>query len=157
VQGHALGAGFQLALAADLRVAAEGATFGLLEAKFGLIPDLGGLWHLAREVGPARTKELAWTARTLDVDEAERLGLVHRRTAPETLDREARSLAEEVAVNSPVAARLVKDLVRSSALGSLEDELAAEAGAQREALRSEDQREAVAAYLERRAPRFTGR
>jgi enoyl-CoA hydratase/carnithine racemase len=157
VQGHAVGAGFQLALAADLRVATPNAVFGLLEARFGLIPDLGGMWHLAREIGPARTKELAWTARTFDADEAERLGIVHRLVAADELDEAAMSLAAEVASHSPASARLTKKLVREGAGRTLEEELAAEAAAQLEILQGEDQQEAVAAFLERRPPRFTGR
>ena len=155
VQGHAVGAGFQLALAADLRVAAEGSVFGLLEARFGLIPDLGGMWHLAREIGAARTKELAWTTRTLDAAAAERLGLVHRVVSAAELEATAMSLAAEVGSHSPASARLAKELVRNGAGRSLEEELAAEAAAQLEILQGEDQREAVAAYLERRPPRFT--
>jgi enoyl-CoA hydratase/carnithine racemase len=157
VRGHALGAGFQLALAADLRVAAPEATFGLLEARFGLIPDLGGLWHLAREIGPSRTKELAWSARAFDAEEAERIGLLDRLVDDDDLDEAAMSLAAEVSAHSPAAARFVKRLVRGASAVPLEDELADEAAAQAEVLRGEDQREAVAAYLERRPPRFTGR
>src|SRR5438094_5532806 len=65
VQGHALGAGFQLALACDLRVAGRDAQFGMLEARYGIIPDLGGMHHLAQLLGPARAKEMVWTARTV--------------------------------------------------------------------------------------------
>src|SRR2546427_1792360 len=78
VQGHALGAGFQLALACDLRVAAPDALFAMLEGRYGLIPDLGGLHHLARIVGPARAKELVWTTRAVGADEALAIGLVNR-------------------------------------------------------------------------------
>ena len=78
VQGHAIGAGFQLALAADLRVASADATFGMLEGRYGLIPDLGGPHRLARLVGPARAKELIWTTRLVEADEAGRIGLANR-------------------------------------------------------------------------------
>src|SRR5439155_12147427 len=70
VQGHAIGAGFQLALACDLRVAAPDAAFAMLEARYGLVPDLGGSHHLARIVGIARAKELVWTARTVGAEGA---------------------------------------------------------------------------------------
>src|SRR5687768_16653026 len=73
IQGHALGAGFQLALACDLRIAAEDARFAMLEVRFGLVPDLGGTHRLARLVGPAMTKEIVWTGRTIEAEEAERL------------------------------------------------------------------------------------
>ena len=72
VRGHALGAGFQLALACDLRVAGSDARFGMLELRYGLIPDLGGIHHLTRLVGPARAKELVWSGRTVQTAEAER-------------------------------------------------------------------------------------
>ncbi len=157
VQGHAIGAGFQLALACDLRVVADGATFGLLEGRFGLIPDLGGMWHLAREVGPARTKELAWTARTFGAAEADRMGLVHRLVGPADLERVALAVADELAALSPVTVGLVKDLAGRATDRALDDELEAEAAAQLAALESEDHSEAVAAYLERRPPQFRGR
>jgi len=89
VQSHALGAGFQLTLACDLRVAAEDATFGMLEARYGLIPDLGGTHHLARLVGPGRAKELVWTTRPVSADEAMRIGLVNRVVSTSTLAEEA--------------------------------------------------------------------
>ena len=157
VRGHALGAGFQLALACDARVVATDASFGLLEARYGLIPDLGGMWHLAREVGPSRAKEFAWTARTIDATEADRLGLVNRLVPPADLDTEAEAFARELIAHSPVTAGAVKALVGRATETSLEDELAAEADAQRRVLQSDDHREAVAAFLERRDPRYTGR
>jgi enoyl-CoA hydratase/carnithine racemase len=157
VRGHSLGAGFQLALACDARVVSTDASFGLLEARYGLIPDLGGLFHLAREVGPARAKELAWSAQTIDAREAHRLGLVNRLVEPEDLEPAARAFAGELTRNSPVTARLVKGLVARMASGTLEHELDREARAQGEALASADHKEAVAAFLEGRPPTFTGR
>jgi len=77
VHGHAIGAGFQLALACDLRVAAPDVSFAMLEGRYGLIPDLGGAYHLSRLVGAARAKELVWTARAVDAKEALALGLVN--------------------------------------------------------------------------------
>ncbi len=157
VKGHAVGAGFQLVLACDVRVVAKDATFGLLEARYGLIPDLGGLWHLTREVGPARAKELAWSARTMDAAEADRLGLVARVVPPEDVDAEAEACARSLIAHSPVTARRVKALIGTANTVTLEAELAAEAAAQAEVLQSEDHREAVAAFLERRPPRYSGR
>jgi 2-(1,2-epoxy-1,2-dihydrophenyl)acetyl-CoA isomerase len=157
VQGHALGAGFQLALACDVRIAAMDATFGLLEARYGLVPDLGGLYHLAREVGPARAKELAWSARRVDADEAERLGLVSRVVAAATLDADARAFAAEITAHSPVTASLVKDLVAQAGARTLDAEMERELDAQANALASQDHAEAVAAFLERRPPHFVGK
>jgi 2-(1,2-epoxy-1,2-dihydrophenyl)acetyl-CoA isomerase len=156
VRGHSLGAGFQLALACDARVAATDASFGLLEARYGLIPDLGGLYHLTRLAGPSVAKELAWAARTVSARDADRLGLVNRLVEPERLDEAANAFARELIGNSPVTARLVKGLV-ARADDRLEAELMREARAQREALSSADHREAVAAFFEKRPPTFTGR
>jgi len=157
IHGHALGAGFQLALACDARVVATDATFGLLEARYGLIPDLGGLYHLAREVGPSRAKELAWSARTIDAPEADRIGLVNRLVGPGQLEAAATAFAGELIAHSPVTVRHVKTLVARLGQVPLEQELEREARAQREVLGSDDHVEAVAAFLEDRPPRFVGR
>jgi enoyl-CoA hydratase/carnithine racemase len=157
VQGHALGAGFQLALACDVRIASTDATFALLEARYGLIPDLGGLHHLVRQIGPARAKELAWSARAIDAAEAERLGLVNRVVDGGSLDVQARAFAFELLAHSPVTAGHVKSLVARATETELEVELQREAEAQAASIRSQDHREAVAAFLEKRTPRFVGK
>jgi enoyl-CoA hydratase/carnithine racemase len=157
VQGHALGAGFQLALACDLRVCAEDVRLALLEVRFGLIPDLGGLHRLSRLIGPARTKELVWTGRTVDPEEAERLGLANRVVPPETLAKEGEALAREVAASPPIPVSLTKSLIGRAAETSLETALERDGQAQATCIDTEDHREAVAAYLEQRPPRFEGR
>jgi enoyl-CoA hydratase/carnithine racemase len=157
VQGHALGAGCQLALACDIRIAADDAQLGILELNFGIIPDLGGNSRLAALVGPSRAKELIWTGRRLDAAEAERLGVVNRVVAPGELDDEARTFSLALAARPPLPVRHVKSLVDRASREPLEAVMAAEMDAQTECLTSEDHREAVAAYLERREPRFTGR
>jgi enoyl-CoA hydratase len=154
VQGHALGAGFQLALACDLRVAAHDVKFGMLEARYGLIPDLGGMHHLARLVGPARAKELVWTTRTVEAEEAERTGLANLVVPAERLAESAAELIGAVLAHSPTAVRLSKRLIAEAHETPLDEELDHEAAAQSETLRSEDHRESVAAFLEGRAPRF---
>ena len=130
VQGHALGAGFQLALACDLRVASTDMKFGMLEARYGLIPDLGGIHHLTRLVGPARAKELVWSARTVEADEAQRLGLVERLADPDQLAGEARALMRSVTVHSSTAASFTKALISTATEAPLEAELRREGGAQ---------------------------
>ncbi len=157
VQGHALGAGCQLALACDLRVAAADARFSIMEAKYGLIPDLGGPHRLARLVGPARAKELIWTTRAADAEEAERIGLANRVVSPDQLSKEAEALVLDVLAHSPVTIGLVKDLVDRASETPLEVEFEREATAQNAAIGSSDHAEAVAAFLEKRPPRFTGR
>lgn len=156
VQGHALGAGFQLALACDLRVLATDATLAMLEPRYGLIPDLGGLHRLARLVGPSRAKELVWSTRTVEADEAVRIGLADRAVEPSELLAEAEDLARRVMQHSPTSIALIKGLIDGAHHTSLEDELDLEASAQSTAIRSEHHREAVAAFLEGRPARFTG-
>jgi enoyl-CoA hydratase len=154
VQGHAVGAGFQLALACDLRVLAEDAKFGMFEARYGLIPDLSGPHHLARLVGPARAKELVWTARLVEADEAERIGLANRVVPTEQLAKAADQLAGEVTTFSPTAVALAKSLISRAHETGLEQDLEREADAQAISLDSDHHRESVAAFLEKRAPKF---
>ncbi|MGH2653154.1 MAG: enoyl-CoA hydratase/isomerase family protein [Actinomycetota bacterium] len=157
VQGHALGAGFQLTLACDLRIAADDARFGMLEVRFGLIPDLAGTHRLTRLVGPALAKELVWTGRLVEVDEAERLGLVNRVVPAGALEKEAETFVRELAASPPIPVSLTKSLLSRAAETSLETALEREAQAQAMAVESDDHREAIEAYLEQRPPRFGGR
>jgi enoyl-CoA hydratase/carnithine racemase len=157
VRGHALGAGFQLALACDLRVAADDASFAMLEVKFGLVPDLGGTHRLVRLVGPARAKEIAWTGAPLDSGTAERIGLVNRVVPADTLDKEAEAYAREVAASPPIPVSLTKTAINRGEETPLESALERDAQAQAACVDTEDHREAVAAFLEKRPPRFTGR
>ena len=155
VQGHALGAGFQLALACDLRVAGRDAQFGMLEARYGIIPDLGGMHHLARLVGPAKAKELVWTTRTVASEEAERIGLVNVVVDDdEALHHRATELARQVMAHSPTAVALAKDLIGRAFQTPLDREFDLEAEAQQVALSGGHHRESVAAFLEGRPPRF---
>ncbi len=154
VRGHALGAGLQLALACDLRVVAPDAKLAMLEPRYGLIPDLGGLHRLARLVGPSRAKDLVWSTRMVEAEEGLRIGLVDRVVEPDGLLSEAGALARRVAQHSPTAVALIKGLIEEALETPFEDELDREADAQTRAVQSEHHREAVAAFLEGRAPRF---
>ena len=157
VHGHAVGAGFQLALACDLRIAAEDVRFAMLEVRFGLIPDLGGLHRLSRLIGPARTKEVVWTGRNIGAEEADRLGLVNRVVSAETLEKEAEAYARELVNAPPLPVSLSKTLIGRGHETSLETSLERDAQAQAACIESEDHREAVEAYLEKRPARFHGR
>jgi len=157
IHGHAFGSGFQLALACDLRIAAEDATFAMLEVRFGLIPDLGGGHRLARLVGPARAKEIVWTGREIDAQEAERIGLVNRVAPAITLEEQAEAYARELVAAPPISLALSKSLLNRAMEVPLETSLEREAQAQTACVDSEDHREAIEAHLEKRAPRFTGR
>jgi enoyl-CoA hydratase/carnithine racemase len=156
VNGYALGAGFQLALACDLRAAATDACFGMLEARYGLIPDMGGTHRLARLVGPSRAKEMVWSTRRVEAKEAERIGLVNHLVQPSELSAGARGLLAEVTEHAPVAVGLAKSLIDGAHETPLETQFEREADAQAECIQSDDHREAVSAFLERRPPRFMG-
>jgi len=129
VQGHALGAGFQLALACDLRVAAGDASLGLLEARYGLIPDLGGLHHLARLAGPSRAKRLAWAAEPIGANEARSFGLLDELVDGDPVPPAERLLAG-VTRHAPNVVAAIKEIVRGASEVGLEEELDREADAQ---------------------------
>jgi 2-(1,2-epoxy-1,2-dihydrophenyl)acetyl-CoA isomerase len=156
VNGVAAGAGCSLALACDLRIAAEGASFVLAFGRVGLVPDSGATWFLPRIVGLARAAELALVGDPLSADEAARIGLVSRVVPAEALLDEARALARRIADGSPLSMALTKRALQYSAGAGLEDALEHEAELQGIAGRSKDHEEGVAAFREKRAARFTG-
>lgn len=156
VQGYALGAGFQLALAADIRIAAEDAVMSVFEITYGLVPDLGGTQLLPLIVGPARAKELIWTARRLTADEAATMGIVNRVVAVDRLEEEARAFAADLASRPPLPIRFTKRLVETAGKVPLEEGMRAEIKAQVKCITSADMREAVAAAFEKRQGIYTG-
>lgn len=158
VRGHALGAGCQLALACDLRIATPGSTFALPEHKYGLLPDLGGTYFLTQLVGPAKAKELIWTASVIDAAEAHRLGIVQRLLGDEEgLEDAARQLAESLAAAPPLAVRGTKRLVADALAGvPVPEALHNVAVAQSACIRAKDFVEAMAAFGEKRAPEYQG-
>jgi len=156
VDGFAVGAGCNLALCCDLIVAADRARFGEVFGKIGLVPDGGGTWLLSRVVGLARAKELIFTAEIIEAAEAHRIGLVNRVVKAADLAAETQALAERIATGPPLALRLAKQMVNRAATSDLASALDAEAGAQAIAITSEDHQEGLAAFFEKRAPRFTG-
>lgn len=151
LHGPVFGAGLQLALGADIRLAAPSARLSIMEARWGLIPDMGLTRFLPGLMRADRALELILTARVLEAPEAEALGLVTR-LAEEPLT-EARALARAIAARNPDAARGAKALVRQSWPGS-DDSLALEARLQAAIIGSANQMEAVAAELQKRPPRF---
>ena len=155
IHGAALGAGLQLAMASDLRVAAEGARLGLLEITYGIIPDLGGIHRMVQLCGLSRAKDLVLTGREIMPEEAMRIGLVDRVALPEELDATARELVRVIADRAPLAARAGKRLADAAAAGQPpEENLAAVLDAQVGCLTSPDFAEAVAATMEKRRPVF---
>ena len=157
VRGYALGAGLQLALACDLRVVARGTKLGLLEFKYGIIPDLGGTQRLPRLVGAGKAKELIFTAAKFDADEAERLGIAERVVSDEELDEEAFGLARAIAAQPPLAVQGAKRAVEAAGSGlTVREGLRVEAAAQAVCLRSDDMKEAITAFVEGREPVYQG-
>lgn len=157
VRGYALGAGLQLALACDLRVMARGTQLGLLELQYGILPDLGGTQRLPRLVGPGRAKEMILTRARIDADEAERIGLAERVVADEELEEVARALAETIAAQPPIAVRGVKRAIAAAMEGAtVRDGLLVEAEGQADCMRSDDMKEAIAAFVEQRPPVYRG-
>ena len=158
VDGFAVGAGCNLALCCDLVVASDRARFGEVFARIGLVPDGGGTYLLSRVVGLARAKELIFTADIIDAAEAFRLGMVNRVVPVADLVTATRALAEMIAAGPPLALRMAKDLVnRAAASSDLETSLNLEALSQSVAITSDDHREGVAAFFEKREPEFKGR
>jgi len=158
IRGFALGAGLQLALACDIRVAARGTQLGLLELEYGIIPDLGGTQRLPRLVGAGRAKEMIFTAARIDTEEAARIGLVERVVSDEELEEVAGALAEAIAARPPLAVRAAKRAVGVAMSGaSVREGLVVEAEGQAACLRSNDMKEAIAAFVEQRPPVYRGR
>lgn len=157
VHGFALGGGFELALSCDLIVCDETAVVGLPEVTVGVIPGGGGTQLLTRRVGSSRAADLVFTGRRLDVDEADRLGLVDRRV-PAGTDREAAlGLAATIAANSPVGVRSAKRALRRGGDADLATGLDVEDGAWRATAFSGDRAEGVRAFNEKRRPDWPGR
>jgi len=156
VRGYAFGAGMQLAMACDLRVAAEGTTFGMLEATYGLMPDLTGTQLLPRLVGPAKAKELIFTAARVGADEALRIGLVNQVVDEASLDSTVEALAQQVAGQPPIAIRWAKQAVDAAWRAPLREGLQFEHRGQAECVASNDFREAITAFRQGRPPVYTG-
>src|SRR5215204_3792138 len=154
VRGYALGAGLQLALACDVRVFAEGTKAGLLEFKYGILPDLGGTQRLPRAVGAAKAKELIFTASQIDAEEALRIGLTERLVPDAELEPTVRELAATIAAQPPLAVEGAKRAVNMAGTVPTRDGLRIEAEGQAVCLRSDDMKEAIAAFVERRAPSY---
>ena len=157
VNGAAVGWGMELALMADLRVASQRARFGELFVKRGLCCDVAGLGRLASLVGRERAAELLFTGRIVDAEEAAAIGLVSRVVPHDDLLPSALALADRIAANPPLAVRKLKQGLRT-ALDPDWDSLGRWVSASlAELFRTEDHREGVASFLERREPRFVGR
>jgi 2-(1,2-epoxy-1,2-dihydrophenyl)acetyl-CoA isomerase len=156
VNGVAAGAGASIAFACDLRIAAEDARFVLAFGRIGLVPDSGATWFLPRLVGQAKAAELALLGDPIPAEEALRIGLVSRVVPDAELLAEARALADRIAAGAPLALSLTKTALERAATIDLETALEGEAKLQGITGASADHAEGLAAFREKRAPRFTG-
>jgi 2-(1,2-epoxy-1,2-dihydrophenyl)acetyl-CoA isomerase len=157
VNGVAAGAGANIALACDIVVAAKSAKFIESFSAIGLIPDSGGTWHLPRLAGQARALGLALTGEPLPADKAAEWGLIWKAVEDDSLDAEVNAIANKLASLPPLGLAATKEMIRSSWQYSLDEELERQAGAMRRLGFTKDYREGVAAFLEKRQPKFTGR
>lgn len=157
VSGYALGAGCELAMSCDLIVTSETARFGQPEINVGIMPGAGGTQRLTRAVGKVKAMELVLTGRMMSAYEAERAGLVNRVVPVEALADEALGLAREIASKPPIAARLAKASVLNAFEMPLEQGLDHERSSMAAVLETEDAREGMTAFLEKRRPTYHGR
>ncbi len=157
VNGAAVGAGMNLALAADIIVAAQHARFSQVFVKVGLVPDTGGLYLLTRLIGMNRAKELCFTGRMLDASEALHMGLVNQVVAAPELMPRAQALARELAAGATAAIGLTKSLLNMAPTATLAEMAEFESYALAVVLATEDHREGIRAFREKRAPVFRGR
>lgn len=155
LHGYCLGLAMELALACDMRIAAEGTMMGLLETKLGLIPDVGGTTRLVRLAGPARAKELIFTGRQISASQAERWGIVNSVVPVADLLTQGEELAAEISEAAPLAVGMAKRVI--DGLADLDRGLMLEGWAQSQLFNTEDFMEGAQSFLERRKPQFKGK
>lgn len=157
VNGPAIGAGCDLALMCDMRIASTTARFAESFVKVGIVPGDGGAWFLPRAIGLARANEMTFTGEAIDAATALEWGLVSQVVEPDSLLDAATELANRVAANPPQILRMTKKLLREGQQQSLESLLELSAAMQSIAHHTRDHQEAVSAMLDKRAPEFTGK
>lgn len=157
VDGVAVGAGLSLALGCDLVIASDRARFSEIFAKRALSLDLGSSWLLPRRIGLHKAKELSLLAPILDATEAERIGLINRVVPVDELDAAVAEWAEQLAAGPPIALAQTKVLLDNAGTSTLAESLTAEAAAQVVNFGTQDTRESIMAFIEKREPRYRGR
>lgn len=156
VPGAAAGAGLSIALAADIRIAAERALFVTAFANVGASGDFGGSWFLTQLVGPAKAKELYLTSPRLSASDAQQLGIVNQVLADDGYEEAALEWCHDLASRAPIAARLMKENLNRAITCDLATALDAEAPNMVRSMQTADHKEAAAAFVEKRSPKFTG-
>ncbi len=154
VNGFALGGGCELLLSCDIRIASSNAKFGQPEVGLGIPPGFGGTQRLPQVIGEARAKELIYTGRIIDAEEAYRIGLLNRVVEPDALLPTARALAAEIASRSPYAVRLSKEAICRGVQTDINTGSTIENNLFGLAFAGEEQREGMTAFLEKRTPNF---
>jgi enoyl-CoA hydratase len=157
IEGHAMAGGMELVLASDIRVASASAIFGLPEVRRGLYPAAGGSVRLPRQIPRSVAMDIMLTGRAMDANEAWRLGLVARLVGVGQALDEARGIAKAICANAPLAVRAIKRAVRETEAMSEADALARELEIAKPVLMSEDSREGMRAFAEKRPAQFSGR
>ncbi|MGV3489580.1 MAG: enoyl-CoA hydratase-related protein [Tuberibacillus sp.] len=157
VHGFALGGGFELVLSCDVIFAAEGTSFGFPEVKLGVMPGAGGSVKLTKAMGRAKALEWLWTGETFSANVAEKAGLINRVVAPEILLEETLDFARKLLKQAPLSLRLIKDTVNKAVDYSVYDAMLAERKNFYLLFASEDQKEGMKAFMEKRRPNFKGK
>ncbi len=157
LNGYALGGGLEVAMSCDLRIASENARMGQTEINFGLIPGWGGTQRLTRLIGRTKAKELVFTGKMIDAKTAEQLGIVNMVVAPDKFKETVRQFALELASKAPIAIRVAKALINKGADIALDSALALEREGFGVVASTEDLKEGVSAFTEKRKPTFKGK
>ena len=157
VNGAAVGAGFSMVMACDLAIASTNSVFSQIFAKIGLVPDMGSFYFLPRIVGMKKAKELIWKAKMIKAEEALQLGIVNSIVEPDKLEGSVMKLAEEIANGPIVAFKLTKNLLSRSLESNLNDMMQYEAFAQTVCSWTDDHKEGVKAFYEKRKPVYQGK
>ena len=157
INGYCLGGGCELALACDLRIASEAASFGQPEINLGIIPGGGGTQRLTRLIGEGKAMEMILTGEIIDAQTAFNLGLVNHVVPADQLAAKTMEIANRIAEKSPIALRLAKEAVKLASRSNLDEGLRREVDLFALCFSSEDKNEGVGAFLEKRKPNFTGK
>lgn len=157
INGFALGGGCELSMACDIRIASQKAKFGQPEVGLGITPGFGGTQRLARLIGLGMAKELIYTGKTINAEEAFRIGLVNKVVEPEKLLEEAKALANSIAAQAPIAVKLCKAAINRGMQCDIDTALMYESEVFGECFSTEDQKEGMSAFVEKREKNFKNR